>query len=160
VRFASFPPVVPDAAVSPNSWSKPGLSPYESYFQQTTQYVSPGNGLLTVEQDDLSLPGRGMDLTIGRVFSTPYGFRSDSPYEYDNFTLANLGNGWSLNLPWLGANYLHLADGQAYPYRWVGNAFQVNNATNFKLVHNEEDGTYDLFLASGTDYHYSATRAC
>jgi RHS repeat-associated protein len=158
VRFASFPPVVPDAAVSPNSWSKPGVSPYESYFHQMTEFVSPGNGLLTVEQDELALPGRGMGLTIGRVFSTPYGFRSASPYEYDNFTLADLGNGWSLNLPWLGANYLHLADGQAYPYRWNGNTFQVNNATNFELVHNG-DGTYDLFLASGTDYRYAANES-
>jgi RHS repeat-associated protein len=157
VRFDSFPPIVPVASTSPNSWSRPGLSPYESYFQQLTEYVSPGNGLLSIAQDDLVLPGRGMNLVIGRVFSTPYGFRSNSPFEYDNFTLANLGNGWALNLPWLGLNYLHLTDGQAYPYQWSGSTFQMNGATNFKLVQNG-DNTYDLFFASGTDYHYASDK--
>ena len=158
VRFASFPAVVPTAASSGKAWSAPGLSPYEQYFQHLTEYVSPGNGLLSVEQGDLLLPGRGMDLAITRVYSSPYGFRSSSPFEYDNYTGANLGNGWSLNFPWLGANYLHLADGEAYPYNWNGSSFVYHGATNFDLVHNT-GGTYTLFMPSGVQYGYATNES-
>jgi YD repeat-containing protein len=158
VRFASFPAVVPTAANSGKSWSAPGLSPYEQYFQDLTEFVSPGNGLLTVEQGDLSLPGRGIGLAITRVYSSPYGFRSASPYEYDNYTGANLGNGWSLNFPWLGANNLHLTDGEAYPYNWNGNSFVYHGPTNFDLVHNM-GGTYTLFMPSGVQYGYASNES-
>src|SRR5207245_1695676 len=104
------------------------------------------------------LPGRGMGLVIGRVFSTPYGFRSNSPFEYDNFTLSNLGNGWALNLPWLGSNYLHLTDGQAYPYKWSGSTFQVNNATDFKLVHNRVSVTDALSRVRRYEYNNGINR--
>ncbi|MDA4123660.1 MAG: hypothetical protein OK456_10825, partial [Thaumarchaeota archaeon] len=122
------------------------------------EYVSPGNGLLNVEQGDLNLPGRGMDLAITRVYSSPYGFRSTSPYEYDNYTGANLGYGWSLNFPWLGANYLHLTDGEAYPYNWNGSSFVYHGATNFDLVHNM-GGTYTLFMPSGIQYGYASNES-
>ncbi|MDA4115290.1 MAG: hypothetical protein OK442_01890 [Thaumarchaeota archaeon] len=158
VRFASFPVVVPTAADSDKSWSAPGISPYEQYFQDLTEYVSPGNGLLTVGQGDLNLPGRGLDLAITRVYSSPYGFRSTSPYEYDNYTGANLGNGWSLNLPWLGTNYLHLTDGEAYPYSWNGSSFVYHGATNFDLVHNG-GGTYTLFMPSGLQYGFASNES-
>ncbi len=159
VVFASFPPVVPIAPASPNSWSQAGISPYESYFNQLSEVVSPGNGLLSIEQGTLALTGRGgLNLDIGLVYTQPYGFRSDSPFEYDNFTLADLGNGWALNFPWLGTNYVHLADGGAYPYNWVGDTMTVNNATDFELVQNSGSGTYDLYLPSGIDFHYASDK--
>jgi RHS repeat-associated protein len=158
VRFASFPVVVPTAANSGKSWSAAGLSPYEQYFQDLTEYVSPGNGLLTVEEGDLGLPGRGIDLAITRVYSQPYGFRSGSPYQYDNYTGANLGNGWSLNFPWLGANNLHLTDGETFPYDWNGSSFIYHGAANFDLVHNM-GGTYTLFMPSGIQYGYASNES-
>ena len=102
VRFVALPVFVDPAIASPDSWSRPGLSPYESYFAGLSEYVSPGNGRLGVSQQDLSLPGRGIDLDIGRVYTTPYAFDGSSPFQYDNYTLTNLGYGWSLNFPWLG----------------------------------------------------------
>src|SRR5256712_6276138 len=157
VRFAAIPAVIPDAATSTNSWSKAGIAPYSAYFAHFSEYVSPGNGLLTVRQDDLYLPGRGIDLDIARVFSTPYAFRSASPYQYDNFTLSNLGYGWSLDFPWLGVNYLHLSGGQAYPYPWSGNVFEYHAGNDFNLVHNS-DGTFTLYPRDGTQYQFNGAK--
>ncbi|MDG7016645.1 MAG: RHS repeat protein, partial [Nitrososphaerota archaeon] len=145
-----------DAASSTQSWSKPGLSPYQGYFATLDEYVSPGNGLLGVAQMDLSIPGRGLDLSITRVFSTPYSFRTASPYVYDNYTLTNLGYGWSLDFPWLGTNYFHLVSGQAYPYQWSGNTFEYHKAVDFKLV-NTGNG-YTLYAMSGTVYQFDANK--
>ena len=157
IRFASFPVTIPQAALSSNSWSKPGLSPYEAYFDHLVEYVSPGNGLLGIKQDDLYLPGRGLDLDVARVFSTPYAFHySSSPYIYDNYTLSNIGYGWSLNFPWLGTNYLHLLDGQAYPYSWVGSTFEYHGAVDFKLVNNGNG--YTLYTSDGTICQFDSSK--
>ncbi|TLY05912.1 MAG: RHS repeat protein, partial [Thaumarchaeota archaeon] len=163
VRLASVPATVPTAATSQNSWSRPGLSPYEGYFQNFMEYVSPGNGLLSVGQGTLALPGRGgLYLEISLVYSQPYAFRSSSsPYQYDNFTLSNLGDGWSLSLPWLGTNYLHLADGQAYPYEWSGSTFTYHRTVDFQLVQNSgggSSGTYTLYDKSGTTYQFNSNK--
>ncbi|MDE1853769.1 MAG: RHS repeat protein [Thaumarchaeota archaeon] len=158
IRFAALPLLVPTAAVSPNSWSRPGLSPYESYFSEFSDYVSPGNGLVAVEAGTLTLPGRGMSFAPSLVYSEPYAFRSSgSPYLFDNYTGASLGYGWSLNFPWLGANYLHLSDGQAIPYLWNGNTFQYNSVTNFVLTKNT-GGTYTLNMSSGTLYRFDTSQ--
>jgi len=57
--FSAVPAVVPTAALSTDPWSRPGLSPYESYFSEFSDYVSPGSGLVSVEAGTLDLPGRG-----------------------------------------------------------------------------------------------------
>ena len=157
IRWASLPVGGQDAAASSKPWSKPGISPYESYFQGLTEYVSPGNGLLGIEQSDLNLPGRGIELNVGRVFSTPYSFLyASSPYLYDNYTLTNLGYGWSLNFPWMGKYDLHLTDGQSFAYSWSGSVFQFNSQTDFELVNNS--GSYTLYLADGTQYQFNSAK--
>ena len=157
IRYFSYPTVIPTASPSSKSWAKPGLSPYESYFSQSSDYVSPGNGLVSYEAGTLDLPGRGLDFVPSLVYSEPYAFRSSgSPYLYDNYTGANVGYGWSLNLPWLGTNYLHLTDGEAFPYVWNGNLFQVNGVTNFVLTKNT-GGTYTLNMSSGTLYRFDTS---
>jgi RHS repeat-associated protein len=159
VRFAALPLFVDPAIAGQGSWSRPGLSPYESYFTGLNEYVSPGNGLLGVSQTDLSLPGRGLDLTIGRVYSTPYGFLGSEPFQYENYTLSNLGTGWSLDFPWMGTYYLHLGDGQAYPYQWSGNSFTYHGATDFQLNQTGYEGVgivYLLFMKSGVVYTFGS----
>ena len=157
VRAAVIPVTVPNAATSKNTWSKPGLSPYEDYFTHESEYVSPGNGLLGIEQTDFSLSGRGLDLDITRVFSTPYAFIGTTPYLYDNYTATNIGLGWSLSFPWFGQNYFHLWDGQVYTYNWSGNVFLNTNGECFKLVNNN-GSSYDLYSVSGTDYHFDSSK--
>ncbi|MDG7001115.1 MAG: RHS repeat protein, partial [Nitrososphaerota archaeon] len=148
---------IPNAGTSSSSWSKPGLSPFESYFTHESEYVSPGNGLLGVEQTDYSLSGRGLGLAITRVYSQPYAFNSSVPYMYDNYTLSNLGLGWQLNFPWMGATYLHLSDGQVYKYNWAGSVFLNNGGTPFRLINNT-GSSYDLYLGSGVDYHFDSAK--
>ncbi|MDG6906751.1 MAG: RHS repeat-associated core domain-containing protein, partial [Nitrososphaerota archaeon] len=152
---AAFPLAVPTASSSSSSWNKPGLSPFESYFTHESEYVSPGNGLLGIEQTDYSLPGRVLNLAITRVYSQPYAFTSSAPYMYDNYTLSNLGLGWQLNFPWMGATYLHLSDGQVYQYNWAGDTFLNNRGTPFKLL-NHSGASYDFYLSSGVDYHFNS----
>ncbi|MGA2876475.1 MAG: hypothetical protein ABSE82_13170, partial [Nitrososphaerales archaeon] len=159
VAFAAIPITIPMASTSSQSWSKPGLSPYESYFASESEYVSPGNGLLGIEQTDYSLAGRGLSLALTRVYSTPYAFTSSgSAYLYDNYTLTNLGLGWQLSIPWMGASYMHLSDGQAYTYAWSGNTMLNIRGTLFKLVSNSGGSSYDLYLSSGVDYHFNTAK--
>src|SRR5207245_506315 len=134
-----------------------GIAATSTYSSQLSEDMSLGNGLLTTRQDDLYLSGRRIDMDIARVFSTPYAFRSGSPYQYDNFTLSNLGYGWSLDFPWLGANYLHLSGGQAYPYQWSGSVFEYHAGSDFKLVHNA-DGTFSLYPRDGTLYQFNGAK--
>jgi hypothetical protein len=154
VEFQAAP--VPSATISSPSWSKAGLSPFENYFTGESEYVSPGNGLLGIEQTDYSLAGKGLDLAITRVYSQPYAFIANSPYLYDNYTLSNLGLGWQLNFPWMGADYLHLSDGEVYQYNWTGNSFLNSLGTPFVLLNNS--GSYDLHLVSGIDYHFNSAK--
>lgn len=158
IGFSAIPINVQDAALSSDPWSRPGLSPYESYFSEFSDYVSPGNGLVSVGVGTFSLPGRGIDFAPSLVYSEPYAFRSGgSPYLFDNYTGASLGYGWSLNLPWMGANYLHLNDGQAFPYSWVGDQFVYHGEVNFNLTKNS-DGSYALSLPDGTRYSFNSAK--
>ncbi len=163
IRFMSLPVYLDPAVAAPTSWSKPGLSPYESYFSGLTEFVSPGNGLLGVEQTDYSLPGRGLDLAISRVYSAPYSFRGNSAYQYDNYSMTNLGMGWSLNFPWLGTNYVHLTDGQAIPYAWSANGttMDYHGAVDFRLIYQNqfEPAFYQLQTNDGVLYTFGLNRS-
>jgi RHS repeat-associated protein len=160
VEFMAEPAIVPTAASNPLPWSQPGVAPYESYFTQLAESVSPGNGLVGVIQTDLSLPGRhGLNLQISRVYSTPYAFLSTSatPFNYDNYTMSNVGLGWSFDWPWLGQYYLHLTNGMVFAYNWTGNVFINHKTTNFALYANT-NGTYTLYDASGTTYKFNSQK--
>ena len=157
LSFAALPAAVPDAPYSSSPWSKAGLSPYETYFSHFSDYVSPGNGLVAVEAGTLNLPGRGLDFAPSLVFSTPYAFYSDgSPFQYDVYNGASLGNGWALNFPWLGTYYVHLTDGQAVPYSWSGQTFTHHGTTDFVLTQNS--GAYTLTMPSGTAYQFDSSK--
>src|SRR5207249_842373 len=110
--MASGPPARP--------WSKPGLSPYEQYFTQNGESISPGNGLLTVSQTDISVLGRnGLGLAISRIYSQPFTFLQGNPFNYEISPYANIGSGWQFNIPWVGSTYLHLLNGEIIPLVWT-----------------------------------------
>ncbi len=141
IYFAALPlPTV--LGGSPNQpSSRDGLSPYGAYFQQMNEYVGPGNGLLDVAQSDVNLPGRGLSLSVGRIFDEPRDFLSITgspiPFLFDNFTGADLGVGWSLTIPWVGTYYLHLPDGEEYPLQFNTTGVYINRAgTGFALTQN------------------------
>jgi RHS repeat-associated protein len=133
VRVFQVPVIVPQAATAAVSWARPGISPYESYFSSLMDYVSPGNGLLSVVQGAFDLPGRGFDVPVTLVYTEPGAIHSGSAWATDNFTLSNLGLGWSLDLPWLGSYYIHLPGGQAIPYEWVSTKNEYHGAVDFSL---------------------------
>lgn len=92
-----------------------------------------------------------MDLSISRVFEEPFAFGPKNfTAGYDNYTLANLGLGWQLNFPWMGNNYLHLPNGEAYVYQWNSSGVFENHAgTDFVMYHWSNNNTYDLYMANG-----------
>ena len=163
IRFASLPITVPDASLGGNPWSRPGISPYESYFAHYSELVSPGNGLLSLGLGTALVSGRnGLNLQADLVYSMPCAWSSDgSVYKYDNFTLTNMGAGWSLDIPWMSANYLHLPGGLALPYDWIGSplyptVFEYRGAADFKMIDNQ-GSSYTLKMGDGTIYQFDSS---
>jgi RHS repeat-associated protein len=144
-------------------WSKLGLSPYEQYFTQNGEYVSPGNGILTVSQTDVSVQGRnGLSLSISRVYSQPFTLVQGGPFNYETSPYANLGNGWQLNLPWVGSTYLHFLSGETFPLVWT--SYNVTSNTWTLESHQTEDfvltktaSGYTLTMKDGTVYSFNAS---
>jgi RHS repeat-associated protein len=161
VRFGGVPTPLDFGSQTGEPWNRQGLSPYQAYFQHLTEFVSPGSGLLTVKQEDLVLPGRGLNLEISRVFITPRAFFQDpvsAKYRpalslYEDYPWTNLGKGWQLNFPWLSKQYLHLWDGQMYLLRWQGDRFENHDGTHFVLTRTQgASPTYTLYDRSGIEY--------
>ena len=98
-------------------------------------------------------------MQLSRVYSTPYAFLSsaNTPFDYDNYTLANIGLGWSYNFPWLGNYYFHYLNGEVFAYNWTGNVFINHKTVNFALYANA-NGTYTLYDPSGTTYKYNTQK--
>ena len=161
-------PIALNVGSSPSQpWNRDGISPYGAYFQQQSEYVAPGSGLLTVVQTDLESPGRGIDLAISRVFSTPRFFFSPggvpTPYLYEPDSLpyssapTNLGPGWQLNLPWVGGQYLHFVNGQTYVVQWDKRHTFTNHAGEQFVLSSYDTGDfgYALVTADGTNYTFN-----
>jgi RHS repeat-associated protein len=156
-------PVVLDPSMQTfeDAWESSGLTPFGQYFQSLEEYVNPANGQLTITQTDLSIPGRGLDLVIARVYEMPALFYEMSPYmgqdpyDYEEPPV-NVGKGWQLDFPFVGQQYLHLWGGTFYKIDWSNNVFVNHEGAHFILVKNE-DSTYTLTTAGGTVYAFSTT---
>jgi RHS repeat-associated protein len=138
-----------------DAWQSSGLTPYGQYFRNLKEFVNPANGLLTITQTDLVIPGRGLDVNITRVYQTPAVFYGTSPYDYEAPPV-DLGKGWSLDFPYVGTKYLHLWGGTVYKISWVSNTFENHVGSHFILVKNGND-TYTLTMASGTVYEFDTS---
>jgi RHS repeat-associated protein len=164
VMFGSIPlPYgTPGAAAEP--WSRDGLSPYGTYFSTYQDYLSPGSGQLNLLEKDVSIPGRGVDLSVSRIYEQPRYFRvsNGQPYMSFSFPTCNLGPGWSLDLPWMDQNYVYTGDGQRFIIMW-GNAgdplaFENHDSIHFILrqrtlsTPHGELQFYELVMSSGMRY--------
>ncbi len=163
VYFGALPTPADLGSQTGEPWNRQGLSPYASYFQHLSEYVSTGNGLLTVKQTDLVLPGRGLDLEIARVLVTPRAFTVGGgpvPYLFEEYPAANLGYHWRLNFPWLSSQYLHLWDGQMYVVEWSGNEFENHEGEHFVLTRTLHQGcscySYALDAKHGVRYQFDS----
>jgi len=176
VRFGAMPSPTDLGPIRDSPWSRPGLSPYQEYFQNLDEAVSPGNLLLTVRQADLEVPGRGLGLAVARVHAQPLILAGapGSPYLYEASPFAPMGKGWQLEIPWVGSQYLHLWGGQMYRIEWtldesgvegtLGNVFENHVGEQFRLERilsfSPRGGWfisgYALRLPSGTTYNFWA----
>src|SRR2546427_11857883 len=82
-------------------WDGNGIVPFGEYFANLGGSVSPSNGMLTLSQTDLSVPGRGLSLEITRNYVEPYSLLKGNPNNYKGYPSAPLGKGWRLNYPCL-----------------------------------------------------------
>jgi RHS repeat-associated protein len=160
LKKAVYPVVIdPSMQILIDAWTSSGLTPFGQYFQSLTEYVNPANGHLTITQADLSIPGRGLDLVISRVYETPALFyeltpyMGQNPYNYEEPPV-NVGKGWQLDFPYVGQQYLHLWGGTLYKISWVNNTFENHEGAHFTLVKNG-DNTYTLTTAGGIVYVFS-----
>ena len=167
VNFASIPV---GTAWSPYSnpadpWDGNGLAPYGQYFQNLGEYVSVSTGLLTLKQTDLTVPGRGLNLDLTRVYTEPYLFLNGQTYNYETYPWAPLGYGWQLNFPWMNntsqPSYIHLWDGEGYRIPssfWLGPIanFQNDQGEHFRLVKNT-DNSIVLYAKTGVSYLFDPT---
>jgi RHS repeat-associated protein len=157
-------PVVVDATTQSfeDAWESSGLTPYGQYFSNVSEYVSPSTGSLSMKQTDFYLPGRGLDVEITRVYTTPAVFSTgcrgicaegggfmpnyeDAPYHAElECPPVDVGNGWQLNFPWIGGNYIHFLDGTIYKKR-----SENHEGHHFTYENNK------LITASGIEYTFN-----
>ena len=138
--IASGPPLRP--------WSRIGLATNEQYFTQNGEYLSPGNGLLTVSQTDISVQGRnGLSLAITRVYVQPFTLLQGSPINYETTPYANLGYGWQLNLPWVGSQYLHFLNAEMFPIVYANSTNTTNSTYSVTVWSFENHQTEDFLFA-------------
>ncbi|HEV2120017.1 MAG TPA: RHS repeat domain-containing protein [Candidatus Bathyarchaeia archaeon] len=140
-----------------NPWDGSGLAPNGQYSQSLSESVSPSTGALTIVQNDLTVPGRGIDFSVSRVFTG-----INIPYSQ-----APVGNGWQLNLPsydWY--NYaVYLSNGQSYryPIGWNQGSctpciWENHQGEHFRL---STDGAgVNLITKSGLTYHFDCLGNC
>lgn len=166
VMFASIPigPFWSPYSSPSDPWDGNGLAPYGQYFSNLGEYVSPSTGMLTVRQTDLSVPGRGLDLAITRIYTEPSAFLNNAPYNYEKYPWAPMDDGWQLNYPWLNNTgqplYIHLWEGEGYQIPssfWSGSTATLENhqGENFRLVRNL-DGTILLYDNRGTSFSFAS----
>jgi RHS repeat-associated protein len=164
IQFASFPIPFGSAGASVDPWNREGLSPYGSFFSSFSSSVSPGTGLLTIQQNDANIPGRdGIDLGISRLYMEPkYFWKNGTPYMAPKYPFCNLGLSWSLDLPWFDGTYVGLPGGLRFVVRWgnFGNPLEFDNHDivhfTFRSFYAHHGQYSELITASGVRYLFVA----
>ncbi len=165
--------------VSPSldSYYNMGVSPFQSYFQNNVETVSPTSGSLAISATDLSLPGRsGNGLIIQRIYDSAAA-QQEKMIEANNENnrktpVDTFGYGWSLNIPWIEqtdkGKFVRLPQGQTIkffeaeePDTWdeeedpepvTEGDFEYHEGIHFKL-HFDLSGYY-LTMNDGSRYEF------
>jgi len=159
VLFGSLPLPVDVTKTFDDPWSKVGINNNQPLdINMINEAISPGNGLLTVVQSDISVESRGIGMSVERIFRTPaYWVWNETeslvPYLYEESPLANLGPGWSLNMPWIGNAFLHLSNGQQYLFQWNDDEFE--NEKGVKFILKRVDKNYTLDFTNGFRIYFN-----
>lgn len=158
--------VLGEVGADHNPWNDQGITPYGEYFENNQEYVSMHTGFLTITSNDLSIPGRGIDLNVKRVYAPPVAFEGHLPasstdYSYQNYPWAPLGNGWMLGFPWIeldGSNpaYIILSNGQRYAWNGLStDGTEYHSGDRFTL-YGHANGNVTLYTIDGTRYDYDS----
>jgi hypothetical protein len=161
-------PVVIDSSTQgeiADPWERQGLTPYGQYFENLNEYVDPLTGHLTIRHTDYNLPGRGLDLTVTRVYSTVVAYKQeeDSPGEYIPVATyqeapTDLGCGWRLDFPWIEVTednpgeYMHLSNGAQVKTNFQ-NGIWEDPVHRFTMYKNADD-TYTRYRKNGIKEEY------
>lgn len=159
-------PVMGEIGADHNPWNDQGLTPYGEYFENNQEYISMHTGFLTITATDLSIPGRGLDLTINRVYAPPVCYEGNEPatsvdYSYQDYPWAPMGNGWMFGFPWIEVNnsepaYIRFPSGQRY--EWNGSSIdgkEYHSGDRFTL-YNHTNGNFTLYTVDGTRFDYDS----
>lgn len=105
-----------------------GLSPYQTYFTDNQENVSPSSGNLVLNITDLSIPGRnGLDLVLQRIYDNTSAIWSsladqDSAIKESKKVYHTFGQGWSLGIPKIQVDErgqkLYMTDGSVASLFW------------------------------------------
>lgn len=142
--------------------STTGLNPYWSYEQGTIPgagqwLVNVANGNMIVQDDDIEVPERGIDLAFRRTYN------EQSGHDYvntDGSTMSNYGEGWTNNFdahigydPAANAISVYDIDGARYDYTWNGSAWAAPPGQHATLQ--SDGGCGFLWIKkSGTMYDF------
>ena len=160
-------PVMGEIGADHNPWNDQGLTPYGEYFENNQEYISMHTGFLTITATDLSIPGRGLDLTINRVYAPPVCYEDDEPatsvdYSYQDYPWAPMGNSWMLGYPWIEMNdtepsYIRFPSGQRY--EWNGSSVdgkEYHSGDRFTLYNDTTHGNFTMYTVDGTRFDYDS----
>ncbi len=162
--FASTPLPFGTSGANCSAWNQNGLSPYGTYFQDGGLSVTPGSGQVVYSESLVSIPGRaGMDLGVSMIYQQPKYTRTDGVLDYRVYPFSNMGNNWSLDLPWMNDTYVYVGNGQRYVITW-GNEGNISEFVNhlgsqFALRDVVKGGYhyYELLTSSGMKYQFNHT---
>ncbi|MBU7038627.1 MAG: exo-alpha-sialidase [Theionarchaea archaeon] len=173
LKSAKYPVVIDSSTQGEiaDPWEQQGLTPYGQYFQNMNEYVDPLTGHLNIRQTDYSLSGRGLDLSISRVYSTVVAYKEDEeesgsgeyvPIATYKEAPTDLGYGWSLDFPWLEFNeddqepghYLHLPKGVQIKTNFVDGVW-IDETHHFVMYING-DYSYTKYRDDGVREDYDS----
>jgi hypothetical protein len=164
LKFGAIPLVDDFGASAAHPWARAGLAVGAPLIGEMSDAVNAATGKLLVKQTDARASGRGLDLSLAHVHTSPYAFQSGSPMFYETNPTVPMGIGWEMGIPWISDTYLHLGDGQRYVIVWNnGSKFENRGGTPFTLYNHVGYpclGGDDLYLADGTRLNFTLSSSC
>ncbi len=169
LQAAQYPVVIDSSTQGEiaDPWEQQGLTPYGQYFKNLNEYVDPLTGHLTIRHTDYALSGRGLDLTITRVYSTVVAYKQKEdgsgvyvPVATYKQAPTDLGCGWSLDFPWLEVEqqqpgkYIHGKNGTQTKTNFVNGVWE--DRENGFVVYKNADGTYTKYRKDGIREEYDS----
>ena len=145
-----------------DSYYNMGISPFQAYFQNNAESVSPATGSLTINATDLQAPGRGgFDIIIQRTYDSSSAEQEKmieaNGEAYRKTPIDTFGCGWSLNIPWIEqtdkGKFIRLPGGQTVKVKLNSdNIFEYHEGIHFIM-----EGTTSLTLTNGMRYEFDSS---